>query len=117
MNILLQALLFASTLQPVLAAEQTPLVSKYPISQPSIGFGTWGLNLSPENTTEAVSFAIQAGYRQIDGAAIYRNEKAVGKGIADGLKKANLKREDIWITSKLWNDQYEIFLLFSKEPG
>lgn len=72
-------------------------------SIPLLGFGTW--NLDRENATEAVSWAIQAGYRHIDCAAIYRNQDLVGKGIADGLKKTGLKREDLWITSKLWNDQ------------
>jgi alcohol dehydrogenase (NADP+) len=75
------------------------------ISQPLIGFGTWNLNSSPENTSVAVSLAIQTGYRQIDCAAAYRNQKAVGEGIADGLKQANLTRDKIWVTSKLWNDQ------------
>jgi diketogulonate reductase-like aldo/keto reductase len=99
-------LLLASTLSPSWGLEQHPIISsKSTISQPSIGFGTWNLNVEPENTTEAVSFAIQHGYRQIDAAAIYGNEKAVGKGIADSLKKANLTREQIWVTSKLWNDQ------------
>ena len=73
--------------------------------QPLIGFGTWNLKISPSNTSDAVSLAIQAGYRQIDCAAAYGNEKGVGKGIADGLKKTNLCRDDIWVTSKLWNDQ------------
>lgn len=91
-----------------LALDQKPLTSpKDPLlEQPPIGFGTWNLAISPENTTEAVSLAIQAGYRQIDGAAIYRNEVAVGKGIAKGIKKAGISREDLWVTSKLWNDQY-----------
>jgi len=88
---------------------QKPLASTPPqrtsISQPIIGFGTWNLALSDENTTAAVSLAIQRGYRQIDGAAIYKNEKAVGKGIAEGLKKANITRKELWVTSKLWNDQ------------
>lgn len=76
------------------------------ISQPLLGFGTWNLKTPSENITEVVSIAIQAGYRQIDCAAAYGNEDAVGKGIRDGLKKANITREDIWVTSKLWNDQY-----------
>ena len=67
-----------------------------------LGFGTWRLT---ENTTEAVSYAIQQGYRHIDCAAAYGNEEDVGKGIRDGLKKAGLTRDDLWITSKLWNDQ------------
>jgi alcohol dehydrogenase (NADP+) len=86
---------------------QEPLIGpQNTISQPLLGFGTWNLKISSENTTEAVSIAIQAGYRQIDCAAAYGNEVAVGKGIKDGLKKANISREDIWVTSKLWNDQY-----------
>jgi hypothetical protein len=105
---------FSSQLLAVLATSplvwaydtQQPLVpSESTISQPLIGFGTWNLDISDKNTTEAVSLAIQAGYRQIDCATAYRNEKAVGKGIADGLKKANLTRNEIWVTSKLWNDQ------------
>jgi len=76
------------------------------ISQPPLGFGTWNLKESPENTTHAVALAIQKGYRQIDCAAAYGNEVAVGKGIQLGLEKAGLRREDIWVTSKLWNDQY-----------
>ncbi|KAB8298627.1 hypothetical protein EYC80_000806 [Monilinia laxa] len=77
-----------------------------PLPQPLIGFGTWNLNTSPENTTEAVAYAIEIGYRQIDCAAAYKNEVDVGKGIKEGLKRAGLKREDIWITSKLWNDRH-----------
>ena len=86
--------------------KQQPIVLRPEgIDQPPIGFGTWNLNESPENTTNAVAFAIETGYRQIDGAAAYGNEEAVGKGIHKGLKQAGLGREDIWVTSKLWNDQ------------
>ena len=91
--------------QPLKApGTEIPLL-KDRIKQPLIGFGTWNLKESADNTTAAVSIAIEAGYRQIDCAAAYGNEKHVGEGIAKGLKKAGLKREDIWITSKLWNDQ------------
>ncbi|CAI6335799.1 unnamed protein product [Periconia digitata] len=75
--------------------------------QPLIGFGTWSLKESAENTTSAVSIAIESGYRQIDCAAAYGNEKAVGQGIAQGLEKADIRREDVWITSKLWNDHHD----------
>lgn len=67
-----------------------------------LGFGTWRLT---ENTSEAVSWAIQTGYRHIDCAAAYGNEVEVGEGIKDGLRKTGLSRDDLWITSKLWNDQ------------
>ncbi|ESZ94425.1 hypothetical protein SBOR_5218 [Sclerotinia borealis F-4128] len=87
-----------------------PLTSPPPqtqsLPQPLIGFGTWNLNISPENTTEAVAYAIEIGYRQIDCAAAYNNEVDVGRGIKEGLNRAGLKREDIWVTSKLWNDRH-----------
>jgi len=89
---------WSQTQQPILNPQDT-------ITQPLLGFGTWNLKESPDNITTAVSFAIQTGYRQIDCAAIYGNEKEVGKGIADGLAKANSSRSDIWVTSKLWSDQ------------
>ena len=82
------------------------MLSTNSIDQPPIGFGTWNLKENPENTTNAVAFALEKGYRQIDCAAAYGNEEAVGKGIHSGLKTAGLKREEIWVTSKLWNDQY-----------
>jgi len=105
-NLLLTFL--AWSIAPAWAQEvQQPIAVPQTISQPLIGFGTWNLRVSPSNTTDAVSEAIQAGYRQIDCATIYGNEKEVGKGIADGLKKANITRDQIWVTSKLWNDHHE----------
>jgi alcohol dehydrogenase (NADP+) len=81
------------------AAEQIPIELQQPTTKPLIldaiplpGFGTWNLK---ENCTEAVSHAIQIGYRHIDAAAIYGNENYVGLGIADGLLKTGLKREDL----------------------
>ncbi|GME24117.1 Aldo/keto reductase [Neofusicoccum parvum] len=86
---------------------QTPVAPEYyAAAPPLLGFGTWNLKVSPDNTTDAVSLAIQTGYRHIDAAAAYGNQVAVGKGIADGLEKAGLRREDIWVTSKLWNDHH-----------
>ena len=88
------------------AQDQVPL-SNAPLSTiPLLGFGTWNLKISSSNTSAAVSAALQTGYRHLDCAAIYGNEKHVGQGIKDGLQVTGLKREDVWITSKLWNDQY-----------
>jgi diketogulonate reductase-like aldo/keto reductase len=102
--------LLALIASPVYSVSQQP--QQYPlenpsssITQPLLGFGTWNLKISDSNTTAVVSYAIQIGYRQIDCAAIYGNEVAVGKGIKEGLGEAGLKREEIWVTSKLWNDQ------------
>lgn len=85
---------------------QIPIPASKPSHIPAIGFGTWNLKISSENTSNAVSTALRTGYRHIDCAAIYGNERDVGKGIKHGLKEMDLKREDIWVTSKLWNDQY-----------
>lgn len=84
---------------------QVPIVPSRLDQMPLLGFGTW--NLDKSNASEAVSHALRTGYRHIDAAAIYGNEKLVGKGIADGLEKASLAREDIWVTSKLWNDHHD----------
>jgi len=66
---------------------------------PTIGFGTW----KTKNTAQIVETAIKVGYRHIDTACDYDNEKEVGKGLANALQKFNLKRKEIWVTSKLWN--------------
>lgn len=65
---------------------------------PSVGFGTWQ---TPDGTTavEAVQCAIAAGYRHIDTAAVYGNEKSVGEGVA----RSGIAREEIFVTSKVWN--------------
>ena len=84
---------------------QNPLTpQRSSLAIPLLGYGTW--NLDKSNISEAVSIALETGYRHLDCAAAYRNEKEVGKGIAHGLAKAGISRDDIWVTSKLWNDQY-----------
>lgn len=87
------------------AQDQIPISASAPPSIPLLGFGTWNLKISSDNTSAAVSAALLAGYRHLDCAAIYGNEKEVGRGVKDGLAEAGVEREDIWITSKLWNDQ------------
>ena len=88
----------------VFSQDQFPISLETPSLIPAIGFGTWRLDKS--NASEAVSVALQTGYRHIDCAAIYGNEKQVGRGIKDGLEKSGKGREDIWVTSKLWNDHH-----------
>lgn len=66
---------------------------------PVLGYGTYRIKDGKE-AVDTVYNAIKAGYRHIDGAAIYRNEKSVGEGI----KKANIDRSELFVTSKLWND-------------
>lgn len=73
------------------------------IEIPSIAFGTW--KISDENICrKSVKYALECGYRHIDAARIYNNEIFVGKGISEFLKEnPNIKREDLFITTKVWN--------------
>ncbi|MES2906217.1 MAG: aldo/keto reductase [Pseudomonadota bacterium] len=67
-------------------------------SVPQLGFGTW--QIPDDQATRCVKDALDAGFRSIDTAAIYKNEKGVGEGI----RNSGIPREDIFIATKLWND-------------
>lgn len=69
------------------------------IEIPVIGFGTY--KATDEEACQAVKDAVEAGYRLIDTAAVYKNEKGVGQGI----KECGVPREELFITSKLWNTE------------
>ncbi len=71
------------------------------IGMPNIGFGLW--KIAPQDCAQAVYNAIVAGYRHFDSASDYGNEQQVGDGIHKALADGLCKREDLWITSKLWN--------------
>lgn len=85
------------------------LKSTYELSNgtkiPCVGFGTWQ---SPdgEEAYNAVLSALRAGYRHIDTATAYGNEKSVGKAIRDYLEESGTKREEIFVTTKLWNGDH-----------
>lgn len=66
---------------------------------PQIGFGTWQIEEGTE-TKNSVAEALRAGYRLIDTAMIYGNERSVG----EGFKASDLRRDEVFITTKLWND-------------
>lgn len=68
------------------------------VEMPGIGFGTWKAK-DGETAYDSIIEALKAGYRHIDTAAMYRNEASVGKAV----KECGLKREDIFVTSKVWN--------------
>ncbi|MGI5868761.1 MAG: aldo/keto reductase [Kiritimatiellia bacterium] len=68
------------------------------VAIPAIGFGTWQIKDGPE-ATQAVADALRVGYRHIDTAAIYGNEASVGAA----FRESGLPRDEVFITSKLWN--------------
>lgn len=76
---------------------------------PVVGFGTWKMP-NNEDTSKIVEHAIEVGYRHIDTAAIYKNEEAVGRGIRNAINKGLVNREELFVTTKLWNDDqtYEL---------
>ncbi len=67
---------------------------------PSIGFGTWQIPTG-ETVINAIKNAIDIGYRHIDTAAVYENEKGVGLGI----KESGIDRKELFVTSKVWNSE------------
>ena len=68
---------------------------------PGLGLGVF--QIPNEQTATIVSEGIKAGYRLIDTAAVYGNEEGTGQGIKEGLAATGLSREDLFITSKVWN--------------
>ncbi|MDM5197211.1 aldo/keto reductase [Fictibacillus enclensis] len=74
------------------------------VKMPWFGLGVFKVEEGPE-LVNAVKAAIKNGYRSIDTAAIYENEEGVGTGIQEGLAEAGLSREDLFVTSKVWNSE------------
>lgn len=69
---------------------------------PMVGFGTF--TLKGDICKNSVEKAIELGYKHIDAAEIYENEKEVGKGINEGMRKSFLSRKELFVTSKVWKD-------------
>ena len=72
---------------------------------PSVGLGLW--KVDPTSVGELIHEAISVGYRHLDSACDYGNEAEVGKGIERVLTSNLCHREDLWVTSKLWNTFHE----------
>ncbi|KRD82424.1 glyoxal reductase [Bacillus sp. Root147] len=72
------------------------------VKMPGFGLGVFKVEEGPE-LVNAIKVAIKHGYRSIDTAAIYGNEEGVGQGIRKGLKEAGISRENVFVTSKVWN--------------
>lgn len=74
-----------------------PIILNNGVEMPQLGFGVWQV---PDDEAEtAVTTALEAGYRSIDTAAIYENERGTGKAIA----ASGVAREELFVTTKLWN--------------
>ena len=68
---------------------------------PAVGLGLW--KIDGDSTAEAVRNAIEIGYRHIDAACDYGNESEAGEGIRSAVNDGVVTREQLWVTSKLWN--------------
>lgn len=75
-----------------------PAIHAHGATIPCIGLGTW--NLRGQECAKAVVHALGVGYRHLDTVAMYGNEEAVG----DGVRASGLKRDDVFVTTKVWHD-------------
>ncbi|OIJ67844.1 aldo/keto reductase [Streptomyces mangrovisoli] len=80
-----------------MSSKVPPIILNNGVEMPQLGFGVW--QVPDDEAEQAVATALEAGYRSIDTAAIYGNEAGTGRAIA----KAGLAREDVFVTTKLWN--------------
>jgi diketogulonate reductase-like aldo/keto reductase len=92
-----------------MAALDTLRYAKIPLANesgaiPALGFGT--LIPDPLTTKQAVKTALEVGFRHFDCAERYRNEQAVGDAISEILKAGTVQREDLFVTTKLWNTNH-----------
>lgn len=90
--------------KPVVERPQPQLVLNDGNRMPMLGLGTW--NAQGKELKDAVKAAIYAGYRHIDTATNYKNEHLVGEAISECIDEMIVKREDMFITTKLWNNSH-----------
>lgn len=75
---------------------------------PAVGLGTFGSDhYSADQIAEAVKGAVEFGYRHVDCAAVYGNERRIGESLREVIAGGIVRREDLWITGKLWNDKHD----------
>ncbi|XP_061722827.1 aldo-keto reductase AKR2E4-like isoform X1 [Cydia pomonella] len=103
------AILLCLGIQTIMAGK-APVIelndgNKIPVVALGTGRGT-AADTPIDEVRQAVLWAIEEGYRHIDTAAIYQDEPQVGQGIADAIAKGLVKREDLFVTTKLWNDRH-----------
>ncbi|XP_047511413.1 aldo-keto reductase AKR2E4-like [Pieris napi] len=89
----------------------SPKVTKIKLNNgvelPMIGLGTYARKWDAGDVQQAVECGIDLGYRHIDTASVYKNEEEVGQGILNKIKNGNVSRNDLFITTKLWNNYHE----------
>ncbi|XP_046684318.1 1,5-anhydro-D-fructose reductase-like isoform X3 [Homalodisca vitripennis] len=81
--------------------EKNSFISAHGMKMPIIGLGTW--QASEEEVETSIDAALEAGYRHIDTAFVYMNEKAIGKALKKWFDSGKIKREDLFIVTKLPN--------------
>lgn len=88
---------------------QVPEVTLYTGEKmPCIGMGTFGSDrFTPEEVSAAVAGAIRCGYRMFDCAACYGNESQIGEVFQNAFQEGVVKRKELFITTKVWNDMHE----------
>jgi len=91
------------TTQDLLRYQTIPLVHGSG-AMPAMGFGT--LIPDPVKTREATIAALEAGFRHFDGSERYRNETAVGEAMREVFAAGKIRREDVFVTTKLWNNNH-----------
>ncbi len=93
----------SETIDPALVPKKTIHTGA---TMPGIGLGTFGSDhVSADEVGEAVKGAAEVGYRHFDCASVYGNERQIGVALK-GIIDAGIKRSELWITSKLWNDKH-----------
>src|ERR1035438_6195028 len=93
----------ATSVDPALVPQRTLHTGA---RMPAIGLGTFGSDrVTAEEIATAVKGAAQVGYRHFDCASVYRNENRIGSALRE-IVASGIRREELWITSKLWNDKH-----------
>ncbi|XP_048485512.1 aldo-keto reductase AKR2E4 [Plutella xylostella] len=111
------ALLTTAALAGVLTSGSVPKAPYLELNDghrlPQLGLGTWLGNSSQgrikpqgHEVQQAAEWAIAAGYRHIDTARVYGTEPQVGAAIREAVRRGDVKREDLFVTTKLWNDRH-----------
>ena len=71
---------------------------------PIIGLGTW--KAAPGEAYQAVRWAVKLGYTAVDCASVYGNEAEIGQALHDAVAEGDIRREQLFVISKLWNDSH-----------